>query len=82
MNNKCEDNCCCNCKHQVKIHCHPCNGNIKEFGILDDLLQIGKGNINQILAWGCIGLNYQDKMNDVVIYHDSEHGMCELHKLK
>lgn len=49
---------------------------------MDDLLQIGKGNINQILAWGCIGLNYQDKMNDVVIYHDSEHGMCELHKLK
>lgn len=77
-----DGSCCCNCKHQVKIHCHPSNGNIKSFGVLDDILQIGKGKINQQFAWGCIGMNYQEKMKNVVVYHDFEHGMCELYQLK
>jgi len=60
-------NCCCNCKHQKKVMCHPKNGNI------------GKGSINKQMGWVCMA-EFEDRSNkDEYMFFDFEHGFCELY---
>ena len=75
--------CCCNCIHQVKIHCHPLNGANKELGFLEDKLKIGKGSISNQFAWGCSLFDKRPELTGneerIIIFSDREHGMCEMH---
>lgn len=75
--------CCCNCIHQVKIHCHPWNGEQKEYVLLEDKIKVGKGSVKKRFAWGCsIFDNNPDLTGNkerIIIYSDREHGMCEMH---
>jgi hypothetical protein len=82
----CQNECCCNCKHQVKINCHPLNGRQKQLGFLEDKIKIGQGSINQQLAWGCAAFDENPELSGdnerVIIYSDRQHGMCEMHENK
>jgi len=74
--------CCCNCKYQKKLMCHPMNGNTKLMGIVEDKVKFGKGSINEQLGWVCTMI-FEDGSNDgKYIFYDFEHGMCEMHTLK
>jgi len=68
--------CCCNCANQVKIMCHPWNGNNIAHGFIEDPIKIGKGKISDQLAWGCT-IFLQEEGS--IIYFDREHGICECH---
>jgi len=70
------DECCCNCVNQLKIMCHPTNGEKKEFGWLEDRFKFGKGPINKQLGWGCKVIKFDDSSK--VVFFDREHGMCEM----
>lgn len=65
--------CCCNCKNQLKLMCHPWNG-----AYVLDKIKFGRGPVSQQCGWVCIG-NIQDRdtVGDVV-FMDTQHGMCEL----
>lgn len=75
--------CCCNCIHQVKIHCHPLNGEQKEYGFLEDKIKVGKGSVKKQFAWGCAifdnNPNLTGNNERIIIYSDREHGMCEMY---
>ena len=74
--------CCCNCKRQVKINCHPSNGNQKMYGFLEDPIKVGKGSISTTFAWGCEcfrGMT-DGSDNNQIIFMDTPHGMCEMHE--
>lgn len=74
--------CCCNCKNQKQLMCHPMNGNNKTYGWLEDKLKLGKGSITQQLGWVCT-MQFEDQSNkDKYYYFDFEHGMCELYERK
>jgi len=63
-------NCCCNCKNQIKLMCHPWN---KGFG---------KGSISEQCGWVCT-MQFSDGSNKGEgVFHDNEHGMCEMHSKK
>jgi hypothetical protein len=64
--------CCCNCKRQVKINCHPKN------------VKIGKGSISETFGWGCeCSRGMTDGSDDnQIIFMDTPHGMCEMHERK
>ena len=55
--------CCCNCKFQLKLMCHPWNKNF------------GKGNIIEQCGWVCIEPELGEGKSG--IYYDRVHGMCE-----
>jgi len=75
-----DGSCCCNCKHQKKLMCHPWNGNQKAYGWLDDKIKFGKGSITQQCGWVC-SVQFDDKSNkDMLIYFDFKHSFCELHE--
>lgn len=83
MKDKCyktfsDGRCCCNCKHKIKLMCHPSNGDNKSFGWIDDKIKFGKGSILEQCGWVC---KAQLEDNDEITFefHDFEHGMCELH---
>lgn len=64
-----DGSCCCNCEHQKKLMSHPWN---KRFG---------KGSMSQQCGWICdvfVG-SEESSDNQVAIFYDKEHGMCELH---
>lgn len=62
-----DGSCCCNCKHQKKLMCHPWN---KGFG---------EGSISKQCGWVC-DVMYEDESNKgEYIFYSFEHGMCELH---
>ena len=62
--------CCCNCKHQLKLMCHPWN---KDFG---------KGSISELCGYVC-AVQFEDGSNaNTAIFMDRQHGMCELHEPK
>jgi hypothetical protein len=73
-NNKCDKgwhdgSCCCNCKNQLKLMCHPWN---KEFG---------KGSISEQCGWVCTVRFDADDKNEAIFF-DKEHGMCKMHHPK
>mgnify|MGYP006300938833 CR=1 FL=1 len=72
--------CCCNCKYQLKLMCHPLNGDNKAFGFLEDKMKFGKGRISEQCGWVC--LNPEICNNGSAIFFDNEHGMCECHAPK
>ena len=83
MKEKCEKSvfsceCCCNCKYQKKLMCHPWNGNNVAYGFVKDKIQFGKGSISTQCGWVCtVDIN---EKNDSAIFYDFEHGMCEMHE--
>ena len=62
--------CCCNCKHQIRLNCHPWN---KEFG---------KGSISEKCGTVCMAmLNCGEPGSgdfNAGIFSDNDHGYCEL----
>lgn len=62
--------CCCNCKHQLELKCHPIN---KEFG---------KGSIMKSCGYVCIIPVDDGSMEGQGIFFDKKHGICEMHYLK
>lgn len=60
-----KDRCCCNCKYQCVVSCHPWNK------------QIGKGYIRESLGYGCMA---QLQETQKVIFFEHEHGLCEMHE--
>ena len=56
--------CCCICKNQWPVYCHPAN-------------KKGKGSIRQIFGYGCDALDAQDG-NKGIIFYDGKHGLCEM----
>lgn len=84
METNCTTECCCNCKNQVKINCHPSNGNNKAYGFLEDRIKVGKGSINETFAWGCELFRKMNETADmnIIIYMDNQHGMCEMYDSK
>jgi hypothetical protein len=56
--------CCCNCKHQLKLYCHPFNK--PEFG---------RGSIMDQCGYACV--NPEICEGKSAIFFDGEHGMCE-----
>ena len=73
--NKCDKGwynceCCCNCKHQLKLMKHPMN---KDFG---------KGSIMEQCGYVCT-TPFDDGSNaGNGIFSDRQHGMCEMHEPK
>ncbi len=67
--------CCCNCKYQLKLLCHPMNGSEKF-----DKIQFGKGSIMQQCGWACV--NPEICEGKSAIFFDKEHGMCECWSLR
>jgi hypothetical protein len=61
-----DGDCCCNCKRQVKINCHPKN------------VKIGKDSITTTFAWGCEAFRGM-KDDNFIIFRDTPHGVCEMH---
>jgi len=62
--------CCCNCKSQLRLMCHPYNK------------EIGNGSILTPLGYICI-VRFDDGSNEgKAIFFEKEHGMCELHMFK
>jgi hypothetical protein len=61
-----EEECCCRCKNQVLIVCHPWNKTI------------GKGGMGDLLGWGCSAFD-DEEYRDVVIFSETKHGMCEMY---
>jgi hypothetical protein len=61
--------CCCNCQHQIPIHCHPGNK------------LIGNGSLSDQLGWGCLGFANCDDWR-VAVFSESAHGLCELFSAK
>ena len=60
--------CCCNCKWQMKLMCHPWNENFC------------KGQISEQCGWICT-VQYPDGSNKKeATFMDSQHGVCELHE--
>lgn len=60
--------CCCICRHQIQLMCHPWN------------TKFGKGYMSQQCGWACI-VEYEDKSNKGrIIFYDHEHGLCELYQ--
>jgi len=57
--------CCCQCRNQVKIFCHPQN-------------KLGNGQISTIMGYGCPAIFYEDGVMDSLIFFDTAHGCCEL----
>ena len=59
--------CCCNCKNQIKLMCHPWN---KDFG---------KGSISEQCGWVCT-MQFSDGSNKGQgVFFFFFHGMCEMH---
>lgn len=93
---KCKDtsawqdgSCCCNCENQIKLMCHPWNGqqlvpkwhNCPEEEYIPDRIQFGRGAISEQCGWVCLlftKLGEKDS-KDIGIFSDREHGMCEMH---
>ena len=67
--------CCCNCKYQLKLYCHPLNG-----GHPLDKIKFGKGSIIDQCGWACI--NPEICEGKSAIFFDKEHGMCECWALR
>jgi len=75
MRDECKD-----CVFLVNLNCHPCNGEIKLNGFLEDPLKIGKGQINQSFAFSCLlplNMNISDGKKSVT-YFDNDNGICEM----
>lgn len=62
--------CCCICKHQLKLMCHPWN---KTFG---------RGSISKQCGWVCTVMYGDESNKGQGLYFDGEHGLCELFKSK
>ena len=84
-----DGDCCCNCVNQVKIMCHPGNGNkmVKEFPggkLVKSRCQVGVGSIRQQLGWGCTLFTKLGELDskDNIIFMDVAHGICEMHQPK
>jgi len=59
--------CCCTCKYQIKLSCHPWNE------------KFGRGAISEYCGWACIVM-YEDRSNEGIgTFSDREHGLCELY---
>ena len=63
-------NCCCNCKYQIKLTCHPWNKNF------------GKGSMTQICGYACIATEEINYDKTIGFFTDNKHGMCELYMRK
>lgn len=62
--------CCCNCIHQLKLMCHPCNK------------EIGKGSISTQMGYIC-KVQFGDGSNKgTSIFFQNGHGYCEFHQEK
>jgi len=70
INNPCKSGwsdggCCCNCKFQLNLMCHPLNH------------KIGKGSISDQFGYACI-VEYEDASNKgEALFYESKHGYCE-----
>ena len=62
--------CCCNCKHQQPLYCHPWNSG----GLCGQMSTQAKASNGENL-FVCNGL-------DKLIVTEHEHGLCELHHFK
>lgn len=72
---------CKNCVFLLNINKHPWNRNHKEE---EDNLTIGKGAVNEQLAWGCT-VGFEETLtndNPSITYFDFDNGMCEMHTPK
>lgn len=69
-NNGYKGDCCCNCKNQLELACHPSNH------------KIGKGSILDNIGYICLGLNKEDPTYQKAVFMDNKHGMCELYSKK
>ena len=58
--------CCCNCRYQTPIVCHPWNKN-----------ELTRGPISRIIGYGCNAPEMER-----TVFFDSNHGMCEMHEFK
>jgi hypothetical protein len=83
-----DGDCCCNCQQQIKIMCHPWNGQnmVPEFRtatgmserLAPDRVKFGKGPITKQCGWACTIMGKMDGSNKAV-FSDREHGICEMH---
>ena len=84
-----DGDCCCNCIYQLKLMCHPHNGeklvpmwdNCPPEFYKPDRFKFGKGNVTQQCGWVCSVSNHIDKDGSVG-FSDTEHGICEMHTPK
>lgn len=63
--------CCCKCRYQFKVCCHPWNVNAPF-----------KGPIGEFFGYGCIlflkmAEAEKDQMESGIIFYEKAHGMCE-----
>lgn len=63
--------CCCKCKHQIRLRCHPSNGAHPL-----DKLKFGRGSVAQFCGWACT-FQPEDEKDNTAFFMDFEHGMCE-----
>jgi hypothetical protein len=64
LNNPEFTTCCCNCRNLVQINKHP--GNV----------DFGKGRVTERMGYGCLALW---RLEHIVVFMDTNHGLCELH---
>jgi hypothetical protein len=58
--------CCCNCRFQKPIVCHPWNKN-----------ELTNGPISRTIGYGCNAPEMER-----IVFFDFEHSMCEMHEFK
>ena len=62
--------CCCNCKYQFELMCHPSNKNF------------GKGSITEPCGYVCT-MQFADLSNlGKALFFENQHGVCGLHGFK
>lgn len=58
--------CCCTCKHQITVACHPAN---KTFA---------KGRISDVLGYVCVVPELSKPDDRRAILFEDQHGLCEM----
>jgi len=59
--------CCCTCKNQIELFCHPWN---KKYG---------KGTLNDNCGYACLVMFNKNNFKRAGIFFDTPHGLCELY---
>lgn len=64
-----KEECCCNCRFQVKLNKHPSNP------------EFARGSIMETFGYGCEVFRLMDdgSNENQIIFTEAMHGLCEMH---
>lgn len=71
---------CKDCAFLLNLNAHPCNGNNKAYGWLEDPIKFGKGRVDEQIGYVC-GLSFimKEKREEASLtFFDFNNGLCEM----